>query len=59
MHHCCQTAASFLSFTFEFRGGELEIKYFLLNYRNIVNFNLNHGSLAQFCSSHRPTGRAK
>ena len=28
MHHSCQTAASFLSFTFEFRGGELEIKYF-------------------------------
>ena len=28
MHHSCQTAASFLSFTFEFRGAELEIKYF-------------------------------
>ena len=28
MHHSCQTAASFLNFTFEFRGGELEIKYF-------------------------------
>ena len=64
MHHSCQTAASFLSFTFEFRVGDwrlgkLEIKCFLSNYRNIVNFNLNHGSPAQFCSSHRPTGRAK
>ena len=31
MHHSCQTAASFLSFTFrggDWRLGELEIKYF-------------------------------